>query len=188
MMPNQQRIFAEGISEKVFLRCLLEHLGLRQFNVSIIGGGVSKLPSIANAIFRAHNSGEQVFIILDSDSDFNERSAELQNAVNTLELPISNSFLVPNNGDPGDLETLLLDIAVEQHTGIYDCLFQYEACLRENNPDYCNLPMKGKVYAYCEALGIEPKSGLRDYSERESWNLDSPALEPLKDFLFDIAR
>ena len=43
--------------------------------------------------------------------------------------------------------------------------------------------MKAKIYAYCEAIGSEPKEDKRNYLNPSWWNLDIGALEPLKSFL-----
>ena len=43
--------------------------------------------------------------------------------------------------------------------------------------------MKARIYAYCEALGVETNAKKRDYRDSAYWNLDTPALEPLRAFL-----
>ena len=47
---------------------------------------------------------------------------------------------------------------------------------------------KGRIYAYCEALGIETHAARRDYSDPSCWDLGTPALEPLKQFLVGLQR
>ena len=48
---------------------------------------------------------------------------------------------------------------------------------------YVRCCMKAKIYAYCEAIGSEPKEDKRNYLNPSWWNLDIGALEPLKSFL-----
>ena len=42
---------------------------------------------------------------------------------------------------------------------------------------------KAKIYAYCEAIGSEPKEDKRNYLNPSWWNLDVAAMAPLKSFL-----
>ena len=74
-------------------------------------------------------------------------------------------------------------IAVPRHGAIYECFGTYEQCLRYANPDYKIPDAKARVYAYCNALRAETKPTERDYFDSNHWNLDAPALEPLKQFL-----
>ena len=53
-MSSQWQIFVEGPEDRAFLKGLLQHLNISNVNMSIIGGGVAKLPNIANEIQRAY--------------------------------------------------------------------------------------------------------------------------------------
>ena len=183
MMSSQWQIFVEGPDDQAFLSDLLQHLNISNANTSIIGGGVAKLPHVANEIRRAYDAGKLIAIVLDANSDFASRYAEFEKQKESLQLPIARFFLLPNNEDPGCLETLLETMAVPAHRIVYYCFDQYETCLQNHNTSY-NLPNhKARVYAYCEALGIETRASRREYVNSPYWNLNAPALEPLKQFL-----
>lgn len=183
MMSSQWQIFVEGPDDQAFLNGLLQHLSISNAHTSIIGGGVAKLPHVANEIRRAYDAGKLIAIALDANSDFASRYDEFEKQKENLQLPIARFFLLPNNEGPGCLETLLEATAISTHRVVYDCLDQYEICLQNHNTPY-NLPNhKARIYAYCEALGIETRASKRKYVSSPYWNLDTPALEPLKQFL-----
>ena len=183
MMSSQWQIFVEGPDDQAFLNDLLQHLNISNANTSIIGGGVAKLPKVDNEIRRAYDAGKLIAIVLDANSDFASRYAEFEKQKKSLQLPISRFFLLPNNEDPGCLETLLEALAISTHRVVYNCLDQYKTCLQNHSRSY-NLPNhKARIYAYCEALNIETRASKRQYMNSSYWNLDAPALEPLKQFL-----
>lgn len=106
-MSSQWQIFVEGPDDRAFLKSLLQHLNISNVNTSIIGGGVAKLPNVANEIQRAYDAGKRIAIVLDANSDFASRCAEFEQQKESLKLPINRFFLLPNNKDSGCLETLL---------------------------------------------------------------------------------
>lgn len=183
MMSSQWQIFVEGPDDQAFLNDLLQHLNISNANTSIIGGGVAKLPKIDNEVRRAYDAGKLIAIVLDANSDLANRYAESEKQKESLQLPIARFFLLPNNRDPGCLETLLESMAVSTHRVVYNCFDQYETCLQNHSTPY-NLPNhKARIYAYCEALNIETRASKRKYVNSPYWNLDALALEPLKQFL-----
>jgi len=183
MMSSQWQIFVEGLDDQAFLNGLLQHLIISNEHTSINGGGVAKLPHVTNDIQRAYDAGRCIAIVLDANSDFASRYAEFEQQRKSLQLPIARFFLLPNNKDPGCLETLLAMMAVSTHRVVYDCFDQYETCLQNKSTPY-NLPNhKARIYAYCEALGIETRASRREYVDSPYWNLNALSLEPLKQFL-----
>lgn len=92
---------------------------------------------------------------------------------------------MPDGQSEGDLESLLLQMTVPQHAHVEKCFDEYEECLKLAS--YSTPDRKGRVYAYCEAIGVEAKGSERDYADSNSWNLDASALEPLKEFLRNFA-
>ena len=182
-MPHDKLILVEGDDDKVFLDCVLQKFCIQSVGVERIGGGIDSLHLVRNKILRAKASGRRVFAIFYTDTNFEQKYTDCLNTINTQELPIEDFFLIPNGHCPGDLETLLQGIASNPHDRIYDCLVHYEECIHGLNEDYRKVPMKGKVYAYCEALGIAPKPSDRNYLDLKFWNLDAEILLPLRNFL-----
>ena len=92
-----------------------------------------------------------------------------------------NDRLTKPPGSLGKLE----EMAVSDHRVVYDCLKKYEDCLLSNGKYQLPNP-KGRIYAYCEALNIETHPSKRNYGDSEYWDLNTPALEPLEQFLRDL--
>ena len=185
MMVADWVVFVEGHDDEHFIRCLLKYMSVANVDTDRIGGGVSKLPSVAPQIQRRRDAGACIAVVLDSNSDFSKRRDEFQRCKDQLELPVDRFFLLPNDSDSGRLETLLEQMAVSDHRIVYDCLKKYEDCLLSNGKYQLPNP-KGRIYAYCEALKIETRASERNYGDPSYWDLNTPALEPLKRFLRDL--
>ena len=188
-------VFVEGPSDKVFLQCLLKNMEISRVHTSVIGGGVSHLHKVKNEIQRSHDNGKWIAIVLDADCHPQSRRIEFLNERDKLNLTITDNhcFLLPNNHDQGDLETLLEQISVREHRTLHDCFEEYERCMQTRNelrsyhiPN--NKVRKAKIYAYGDALGIETNENKRDYCDSRYWDLNASAVEPLKQFLSSLPR
>ena len=126
-------------------------------------------------------------IIFDADI-FKEESTRFIQYAKTL--PI-NYFLLPDNQANGDLETLLEQIITNENKFMFECWDDFINCLESSQVDKLFLPSrKKKIYTYLELLLGEESSSQelkkergRDYQNPNHWNLDSPALQNLKQFL-----
>ena len=183
-------VFVEGPSDEVFLQCLLKHLGMSHVHTRVIDGEVSHLHKVKNEILRSHDSGNRIAIVLDADLNPKSRRVDFQKTRDKLSLPIDDNycFMLPNNHDAGDLETLLERISVAEHRTLHDCFEEYERCLQTRNESRLyripnNKVRKAKIYAYCEALDIETNESKRNYCDPQHWDLNAPAIVPLKQFL-----
>jgi hypothetical protein len=86
-------------------------------------------------------------------------------------------FLFPNNKDKGEIETLLVKIATQKDK--LKCFEDYEKCINQS------LDIKDKIYAYitaCTGNKEAARDKNRDFSSGH-FDLDSPALDSLKEFL-----
>ena len=134
-------------------------------------------------IMRHHAEGKRVAIILDADTDIDDRRARFNAEKIRLGIPADHLFFIPDNVRPGCLETILEEITVARHRGLYECFSQYERCVRALSEQYRLPDRKARVYAFCEAVGNGPRESERDYGNANHWNLDAAALDPLKEFL-----
>lgn len=184
-------VFVEGDSDEVFLKCLLKHLSLPGVRTNVIGGGVSYLRMVENNIHKRCNGGSQIAVLLDANSSPAKRTAEFRRTRDDLGLPIEDShcFLLPNNRDAGDLETLLERISAAEHRAVYDCFEEYENCLRTRSMSrpYHVPDQKAKIYAYCSANGIETQPKKRNYGDGNYWDLEARAVRPLTEFLRSLS-
>ncbi len=182
-MDTRWKLWVEGPSDKALVRDLLRHMDVANVETAIIGGGVTKIANVAPLIRESGNRGFRVALILDADSDYKQLDADVTKEIDRLELPIERYFLFPDNEHSGSLETLLERMAAGAHRVVYGCLDEFEECLRNHDRAYRAPEPKGRIYAYCEALGIETNASRRCYDDSSHWDLDAPVLEPLKRFL-----
>ena len=175
-------LFVEGQDDEAFVIWLLRRLGVDNVRVDVIGGGISKLHSVSNEIRKSHDKGRRVALLLDADTDAQNRGVELVREIHRLSLPIERSFLLPDDTSEGELETLLEQMAHPSHQTVYCCLDDYNECLHRHDQNYTTPDSKARVYAYCEAVGADTKSK-KDYGDPTHWDGEAPCLEPLRQFL-----
>ena len=183
--PPAVAIWVEGKADEKFVRDFLGHLNLplRVKNIYLIGGDVRALHNSKNAFLRSRKGkGATNLVVLDANGDFDScrKAVEEKKAI---PLAFDDYFLLPNHRDSGCLETLLESVVVKAHRGIFECFDDYEKCIKEKSAEYNTPDLKARIYAYCEALTSEGNQEKQDYCNSAHWNLDSPALDPLKKFL-----
>lgn len=182
-MDTRWRLWVEGPSDKALVQSLVRRWSMRNVELDVICGGVDHLAKVKTQIVRSSDAGSRVALILDADSDYKQRYADVTKEIDRLELPIERYFLFPDNQHSGSLETLLERMAAGAHRVVYGCLDEFEECLRNHDQAYRSPEPKGRIYAYCEALGIETNASRRCYDDSSHWDLDAPVLEPLRRFL-----
>ena len=136
---------------------------------------------------RANDAGRQVALLLDADTNPDSTREQLAQEIARLDLPIERSFLLPDDVAPGNLETLLEQMAPAAHRVIYTCFDRYQECLSTPDRDYATPTHKARVYAYCNAVGAET-GPRKNYADAAHWDPAVPGLEPLRRFLLDLNR
>ncbi len=184
-MGDSWTVFVEGLYDETFIRCLLQFLDIDNVAVERIGGGVSQLSNAAAVIKQRHGTGDRIAIILDADSDLQNRRKELAKEKQRLDLPIERGFFLPDDDGTGCLETLLERVSAPAHQAIYNCFENYEDCLRGLNKTYKTPNLKARIFAYCEAIGAETGPD-KEYGDPSHWNMGAPDLDPLKQFLHGL--
>lgn len=175
------RIIVEGHTDKDFFYLYCKYLKL---DVKIYPTeGKDKLKSQSETLKR--NDDETNLIIFDADNNYNNLKTNIENQINQLNIPKKNYeiFLLPNDKDSGNLETLIEKIAV--HKEILNCFDSYTKCIEglKNKNESLQLPTgKDKVFAYMQSFGFNnrksDKFDLSPYVDFENEYLD-----PLKNFL-----
>ncbi|MBS5875897.1 MAG: hypothetical protein KIC78_06960 [Prevotella sp.] len=155
--------------------------------------------AIVNQISLAQENGEQVIVLADADTiakgyGYAKRKAEIDNGMAAHALSFS-YFLYPDNQNDGDVEVLMEKAARHDlHSKFFDCFEDYEKCVSgvkdESGEQKYNVPnLRGKLHTYMSAQKLPGKLrkrfGLGDwlFYNKDYWNLDVDALQPLKDFL-----
>ena len=177
-------LFVEGNYDEAFVRWLLASLNVEDVLLHRIGDGITKLHSVANEIRKSHDAGRHVALLLDADIDPSRTREQLEREVARLHLPIERSFLLPDDAVPGNLETLLEQMAPAAHRAIYTCFDEHEECL--STAGYRTPDPKARVYAYCHALGAETGPN-KEYGNAQHWDPEVRGLGPLRRFLRGLA-
>ena len=181
-------LFVEGDYDEVFVRWLWGTLDSEEdVEIHRIDGGISKLHSVQNEIRKSHDAGRNVALLLDADTNPDRTRRQLAREIARLDLPIERSFLLPDDVAPGNLETLLEQMAPAAHRVVYICFDQYEECLSTPDRDYTTPNRKARVYAYCNAVGADTGPE-KNYADAAHWDPAVPGLEPLRRFLRDLNR
>lgn len=165
-----------GRAGKIIIRKAGEHGG-----IGPLIGGKAPFPEVIETC----ESSDNILIVADANSAFEGRLKKLQSTARKITEQTAADvkiFLLPDNKSAGELENLLEEISVGKE--IYECLEQYEKCLRTKKSALNNkLDMKAKIYAYCDARNIRAHWGKREYCDKAHWDLNDPKLESLRKFL-----
>jgi len=185
-------------SEYVFIKTLIKHLGVEEKVSEIVCvNGKDNLANSSNAFLANTLEGGINLIIFDADSPTNKggfaiREKDLRQQFDFLGIK-ADLFLFPNNTDDGDFEVLLESILRRDiHQRFFDCFEDYEKCLGGN---YIAPNRKGKLFTYISAqkeLTHKQRSDLGKgewlFDDDRFWDLDSPSLQPLKQFILDHCK
>lgn len=191
-------IFIESGSERTneyrFIEAILAdlHIDKKAYKITTVGGK-DNLKNISVAFKECDKN----IIVFDADrkenkGGFSLRKNELTKILNSMKVQ-AELFLFPNNKDDGMFETLLEQIINPKHKRILKCFTGYENCMEQykdtdGNLIYQTPDQKAKMYAYISAFKNSETEAMKNrgdwhFENKEYWNLDSPALTPLKDFL-----
>ncbi|MGI9338300.1 MAG: DUF3226 domain-containing protein [Gammaproteobacteria bacterium] len=153
------------------------------------GGGDGALigKKISERVLEIASVSNRALLVVDANGGGDERRKKFEDAAQKIKANTGTDtklFLLPDDKNPGKLESLLLRIFRDPEIGgVAECFDNYEECLRSrgfNPPD-----LKGKIYAYCEAHRAKPREDERNYLDAKRWNLEHTELQPLRDFLLN---
>jgi hypothetical protein len=191
-------LIVEGRDEERLFKKLLRDLDLTQIQVLPIGGKKllrKKLISlVGNTDFPSVTS---IGILRDGDDDSASAFQSVHDALRdnglaapgkpmeaTAGPPAITVMILPGEDRTGMLETLLLE-SVKAEPAM-ECVNKFMSCLQEKKvPDPKGLD-KARAHAFL-ASREKPDKRVGEAAEAGYWNLDSPALDPLKSFLKLIA-
>ena len=137
--------------------------GLHLGRLAVALHQVSVLRPMRRAVFRQQADGAPRALASEAPpvcavcavrrSFFASRQSEVKKEISRLDLPVLRTFLLPDNEQAGNLETLLEQMASVDHQAVYGCLDKYEGCLKRLDSKYVLPNQKARIYAYCEAVG-----------------------------------
>lgn len=167
----------------------------------IATGGKDCIKEQGAVIKNAVDDESKVIFIFDADNDVSLSRDNIQEQWSGLDLPAEPGiFLFPNYTDSGTLETLLIQCIHTCNAPLLDYWQnlpgKQEDILSELNARYktcgdCTTRQtlhgpddKMAIYSYAYQLtGNKAHETKRNYSDKKVWDLESKALEPLRDFL-----
>ncbi len=194
--PKEKRDRGLKTNEQHFMEQYVEHIN-DTAEVNIIGvGGKDHLPAFKNIMLDNTRSGGTNLVIFDCDYSVNgggilNKRAWIEKIKRDNGVDFD-YFFFPNNKDEGDFEVMLLNIINKEHECILDCFDAFEMCISGHNNDgkdiYESPNLKAKMYTYIATFkmddgGKSVKQGNWHFNDERYWNLDSPYLNPLKEFL-----
>ncbi len=206
-------LFVEGIADVKFLQDFVQyHFGqtLKEGQGIVKCTGNGGLAAQASTFTQFALQGLTNCIIFDADAEeqgtnfagTKDRIAkELASITETIhaerpDLPVQfDIFLLPNNHDNGDLETLLERIINPENQPLLDCWNAYEQCILAQQERISSRTLsvpirKSKIYSYMEILHgssnkerEQAKEKNRDYTKPEDWLLNHNEAHNLYTFL-----
>ena len=191
-------IFVEGKDDLDFVSKCMRRWGFGELLVAenerknvpgkiclrFIGGNEGQLFSkgALSILKEAIRLSEKTLFLLDADKDpcgKRKAIARLAKKCGLNDFDMDSVFLVPDNENRGDLETL--QIAISRDFKAHACFDGYLQCL-ESAGQYKLPDDKDKVYAYTKAVcGERPREC--NYFDAQHWITDSPLLQLLEAFL-----
>ncbi|MDA0024339.1 DUF3226 domain-containing protein [Brachyspira hyodysenteriae] len=152
-MNQKYLILVEGKADKKFLEDYIKH-NYNNFNENIkieINNGNSFNEKKIIHIKKYIDDNHKLIVIFDADNDIQNSIDNIKNNLTNYNLHDEDIFLFPNNKDNGNLENILINIAVRKE--IMNCFDNYTKCIEALNDT--NIPVnKSKVYAYLESIKV----------------------------------
>ena len=202
-------IIVEGESDKKFIFEICKKVGLDETKfqiekISTRGGKTDffgkehefTIKNIKNLIDKTSENPKKILLICDADFKENKKSYDgFQKTKNTLNPVISklkkefknrkiDFFILPNNKNDGNLDSLFLQCADKKITEKSRCVDDYLKCLGENP----SINKKDKLCSQLLISAIGNQKGFNNVGDVAAekhgyWNLDHQSLKPLKKFL-----
>jgi hypothetical protein len=189
-MTEQISVIVEGKEDFRFIQDFIDFHFKKQLarNSFIEIGGKSETIHLSQAkIQTSTDSGKLNIVVFDADdNDYQSTLAKLKAKGQELLLTFDNIFLFPNNNSKGNLESLLKDSVTKGNEKLFECIEAYASCkaaLNLKNPRPIDEKEKIRIY---QGSFVEPnrvKGSERSYLDNNIWDLNSPMLIPLKEFL-----
>ncbi|WP_221887117.1 DUF3226 domain-containing protein [Campylobacter troglodytis] len=205
---DKMLIIVEGDTDKHFIESYCNYLSLKCEVFTSKGKDKSQknenngIQRVRQYIEKALTKGERILIIFDADDDKEKSLKNIHNQLDLLETSLKKQcessldtilkeqceiFLIPNNQDKGNLETLLENIAKEKC--ILKCFDDYNKCITrlQNQNSKIKLPeKKSKVFAYLSSFDIKIDENFQ--LNEDIWDLQNPYLDNLKNFLMQTTK
>jgi hypothetical protein len=193
-MFDKVRMICEGYADKRFLRDFIDiHYSviindevLNENNLIRNIGSWTNLTKERVSITQV-NSNYKTLIFLDADDETTKEKNGLKKTKEFVDSLMAgwnwtlyDVFVLPNNErETGSIEDLFENIINKHNEEIFTCWDDYENCI-ESYSKYKIPAKKSKIYTYTECMNA---LGNYDFKDTRLWDLNSPYLNPLKEFI-----
>ncbi|AIY89305.1 DUF3226 domain-containing protein [Geoglobus acetivorans] len=188
-------LLGEGKDEELFLRALIEYMGLDEYIQVLEYGGKNRLHQFMRAFVNTtgFKNVKAIGITRDADDDgFENAFKSVRSALASANLPTPERpfevagnkpkvaiMILPDNSSNGKLEDLCLE-SVKNDPAI-ECINSFFQCLSENKIEQRD-KSKARVHAFL-ATRYEPDKRLGEAAKAGYWNFGSPAFNELRGFI-----
>jgi hypothetical protein len=189
------KIFVEGKNDGYdcqIIKHIVQKIDPSQYGIDIkiqeVGGYQELFSEAITTKIKGDSFGGMKHIaILDADSDINERKKYLDEKILTddLDLPY---FLIPNNSESGNIETLILNIINSTEKDFFDCFDSYCICLNKCNNILKHPGDKEKVYAFLHSKTDYKKSRKIDLNDTTIWDIQHQDFLKIYNFIADTLK
>ncbi|MEQ9484719.1 DUF3226 domain-containing protein [Coleofasciculus sp. F4-SAH-05] len=194
-ITQQKLLLGEGLEEKLVFVELLKFMDINNIEV-VTYNGKTNLSNYLKTLRLIPGFSDLISLGITRDADENKDAAlqSIETALINNNLPIPESgqlgeklsskiFILPNNNTEGMLEDLCIQSIVDD-LGI-SCVDAYFQCIQNQTGRQPKNMAKAKVHAWL-ASQIEPDKRLGEAAKAGYWNWNSPAFEPLKNFIASL--
>ena len=195
-LKSDSLLVVEGIDDARFLNAFLKYIGIGYVQIAVAGGRDSFGAFLSGTLPRTRHVSRlrRLALVRDADLDAQAAFQSLCGLLSQAGWPAPPSpwtrhesgdlsvavAIVPDGDGPGDLEELCLR-SIADDEPVLNCVNQYLNCLHSSGA-HMGHQSKTKLYAFL-AAGENPGRRLGEAADAGVWDWDSPALQPLADFL-----
>ena len=194
---SETRLLVEGKDEVNFFEALLGHLGVDTVHIQSFDGALNLSPFLDGIVREpAFRAVRRIGIVRDADKSAQSAFDSVLSSLRQADLPQParlgarsggrpevSVFVMPGNGRPGMLETILHDTF--RGTPIDDCIDGYFECVGGLLGADLRRPDKARVHAWL-ATRPDPHVSAGVAAKKGYWDMDHPALKGVREFLLAL--
>ena len=189
------QLLVEGRDYLNFLEALVDRLQLTDIQIQNFGG-VSELRGFLGALVnqsRFYETVHSLAIVRDAEMNAENAFRSVRDSLRAAGLPVPDEpgmrahgepatsvLILPGAGRPGMLETLLNETVAESRES--ECIDAFFACIESLSGGSIRRPDKARAHAWL-ATRPDPHVSVGVAAQKDYWNLDHPALDPVRRFL-----
>lgn len=202
-------LLVEGITDMAFVKYVLYKNGIniiwknrnkkeykdinRKFSIVNLNGK-DRLAVKLEELASMNIDDIKIAIILDADNVLTDRKNEINNAIAESGVPADmvSYFLIPNDNDTGNLETLLMS-TIPDNNQIKACFLEHKKCLNRSEQIYPKALDKGELYTYTmfSQKGTElykPEDSFYHTKKGETglWDISNKIFNPISQFILNF--